>query len=109
MPLKTKGKAKVTLKESKESYSQDSIKTPSWFELIQKNEKASSSSSKTRTLDQKALTESATKRPPIGQSQDSDQKVSVETIEMLSLVSIDDIARINALVLANIFYKIKRW
>ena len=54
MSPKAKGKAKVTQKESKESYSQDSIKTSSWFELIQKNERASSSSSKTKNPDQKA-------------------------------------------------------
>ena len=53
MPPKSKGKAKVTQKESIESYSQDSTKTPSWFELVQKNEKASSSSNKIKKLDQK--------------------------------------------------------
>ena len=72
MPPKAKGKTKVTQKESKESYSQDSIKTPSWFELLQKNDQGSSSSSKTKTLDQ------STSKPAktiSNKSQSSDQKV----------------------------------
>ena len=101
MPSKAKGKAKVTQKESKESYSQDSVKTPSWFELIQKNDKGSSSSSKTRTPDQSTL--EPTKKLP-NQCQSLDQKVSTETTDKLHLVSIDEIARTNALVLTNIFF-----
>ena len=104
MAPKAKGKAKVTQKESKESFSQDSIKTPSWFELIQKNEKTSSSSSKTKIPDQKAsISTESTKMLSVDKNQNPDQKVSMEAIGMLPIVSIDEIARTNALALASIF------
>ena len=98
MPPKAKGKAKITQKESKESYSQDSVKIPSWFELIRKNDQGPSSSSKTKTPDQ-STSGSSKNLPNHGQ----DPKVSKETADMLPMVSMDEIARTNALVLANIF------
>ena len=100
MPPKAKGKAKVTQKESKESYSQDSAKTPSWFELIRKNDQGPRSSSKTKTPDQSS---SRLSKVLPNQNQNLDQKVSIETTSMLPMVSMDEIARTNALVLANIF------
>ena len=100
MPPKAKGKAKITQKESKESYSQDSAKNPSWLELIRASDQGSSSSGKTKTPDQSSLEPI---KKAVSQSQNPSQKVSTETLDMLPLVSIDEIARTNALVLANIF------
>ena len=97
---KAKGKAKVTQKESKESYSQDSTKILSWLELVQTDDRASSSSNKTKKSSQKVSSETTNVSPL---AQKSYQKVSVETTDMLPLIGMEEIARTNALVLANIF------